>query len=113
MSDAIIVAVITGALAFAGTWYSDKKKELSDKQKNKVDLELAYANHMPELLDKIDIITKQRDDLRDQVSKLSDRVEEQSAIIKTLKDTNQSLNNKLNRLLNKQTTERINNERTN
>lgn len=110
MNDQIIIAIIAGLCGFLGTYYTASLKEKSDKDKNKIDRELAYANNMPGLLDKLDAVIDERDALKNQVFELKQDIAAQNILIKNQQSTINSLNKKINRLLN-ETQQRDHNER--
>ncbi|USS94019.1 hypothetical protein M8332_06950 (plasmid) [Fructilactobacillus ixorae] len=102
MSENVIIALLSFASAFVGSFITASLKEKSDMHKNKVDQELAYAQHMPELLETLENTRRDRDKLSDEVIELRAKVSEQSSLIKEQGETIAELKNKLDQFLNKQ-----------
>lgn len=74
MSEAIIVAVITGAFALAGTYISNRKTaSLIEyrilKLEEKVDLHNNFASRIPVIEEKIEVANHRISDLEERVMK--------------------------------------------
>ncbi|GAX04054.1 hypothetical protein IWT140_01691 [Secundilactobacillus pentosiphilus] len=83
--------VIPLLIGGAGTWWATT---VNDKTKR----EDVYADHMPEWWDRLDKITQERDDLKEQVNTLQIEVEKQSATIKQQSKIIDQLNESVNEL---------------
>ncbi|APX72728.1 hypothetical protein M5C72_06375 [Companilactobacillus allii] len=82
-----ISAVVGGAVTgIFGVWLQ--------RTKNKGSNESIYADHTQELFDRLDKITQERDDLKEQVIKLNNQVQKQSNIIDSLTKQVGNLNEK-------------------
>jgi len=81
--SAVVGGVVTGVF---GVWLQ--------RTKNKGTNESVYADHTQELFDRLDKITQERDDLKEQVIKLNNLVQKQSNIIDSLNEQVGKLNEK-------------------
>ncbi|MCH5463188.1 hypothetical protein HC026_11170 [Lactobacillus sp. LC28-10] len=90
----IIQYLLPALIGASVSWYAASKN-------NSVQTEELYADHLPEIWQRLDNITQERDDLKAQVESLQLQVKEQSKIIYQL---NQSVN-RLKDSINNQTKE--------
>lgn len=90
----IIQYLLPALIGASVSWYAASKN-------NSVQTEELYADHLPEIWQRLDNITKERDELKVQVESLQEQVRDQSKIIDRL---NQSVN-KLKDSINNQTKE--------
>ncbi|MQS52182.1 hypothetical protein [Companilactobacillus mishanensis] len=88
---ALLSAVGGGAITgLTGVWGLHVKNRGSNEQ--------VYAEHTDELFDRLDKITSERDDLKEQVIKLTAKVNEQTKVIDQLNKQMGELNIKFDRL---------------
>lgn len=88
--SAIVGAIITGVF---GVWLQ--------RLKNQGTNENVYADHTKELFDRLDQITQERDDLKEQVIKLQGQISQQNELIQKQNGIIDSLNEQVGELNNK------------
>lgn len=89
--SAIVGAIITGVF---GVWLQRLKNQGSNEN--------IYADHTNDLFERLDRITNERDDLKEQVIELKAQVEKLNSVIDSLNDQMGNLTIQLNQLTNQE-----------
>lgn len=84
--SAIVGAIITGVF---GVWLQRLKNQGSNEN--------IYADHTNDLFERLDRITNERDDLKEQVIELKAQVEKLNSVIDSLNEQMGNLTNQLNK----------------
>lgn len=87
--------------AIAGGLLTGISGVLVQRLKNQGSNENIYAVHTKELFERLDQITHERDDLKDQVNELQNKIDDQSRIIEEQGKTIDALNTQMGTLNNK------------
>lgn len=94
MTTEVIIAIITAIGGALSVWITSKHNTSASN-------EGVYATHTDEMWARIDALTNERDDLKQKVIKLTAKVEEQSKIITDQGILIETLNTKIDVLLEK------------